>query len=283
MSHPLLGNIEEVNGGFTAHVLIDLVVNDPAKGTGYEISLDKSTFKIENEYYNELYEKGVICPVLKVVCDNTLLSMCVNGFESVFVREEKLDKLIKAECCFAAVKKFTFNPKKESVNSFFIGESTIEKGYIMSTKKTTRVNLKQGFSGGQSELVRFQHDSSLSDEFEIEWGGADVDGKILVKVKNKEFVEGVKETLNKPESKKLALNSFLGPVLIAAIGRLGNDEEDCFWAEELRRLVGYVEEEKHRYKEEDFCMNKYNQVVNSEKGVIADALNQLRVLLNNDE
>ena len=75
----------------------------------------------------------------------------------------------------------------------------------------------------------------------------------------------------------------MGPVLIAAIGLLGNEEEGVFWAEELKRAVGYVEAEKNQYQSVDFCMNKYNQVVNSEKGVIADALNQLRVLLNNDE
>lgn len=283
MSHPLLGNINEVSGGVIADVLISQV-NDPSEGKeGFRIGIDEGTFKIDNEYYYELYKEGLICPVLKVICKNTLLSISVDGFESVFVRQSELDKLIIVECYLVAAESFKFNPKKGVVNDFFLGESDIDKGYVMSTKKTTRIDLVQFFGGGQSELVRFQHVSSLSNDFEIEWGGADVDGKILVKVKDKEVVEGVKETLNKPESKKIALNSFLGPVLIEAIGLLGSDEEGVFWAEELKRAVGYVEEDKNRYQYMDFCMNKYNQMVKSESGVIGDALNQLKALINNDE
>ena len=283
MSHPLLGNINEVSGEVITDVIISQI-NEYAQGkVGFEISIDESTFKIGNEYYNELFNEGLICPALKVVCKNTLLSISVNGFEKVFISQSELDKLIIIECYLAAAESFKFNPKKGTVNDFFLGESDIEKGYVMSTKKTTRIDLIQFFGGGQSELVRFQHVSSLSSEFEIDWAGADVDGKILVKVKDKEIVEGVKETLNKPESKKIALNSFLGPILIAAIGLLGDEEEGVFWAEELKRAVGYVEEEKALYKEMDFCMNKYNQMVKSESGVVGDALNQLKALINNDE
>ena len=135
MSHPLLGNINEVSGGVITDVVISQI-NDSAGGKeGFEISIDESTFKIDNEYYNELFKEGLICPALKVVCKNTLLSISVDGFEKVFIGQNELDKLIIVECYLAAAESFRFNPRKGVVNDFFLGESDIEKGYVMSTKK----------------------------------------------------------------------------------------------------------------------------------------------------
>jgi hypothetical protein len=278
MSHPLLGNTNEVSGGFTAEIKV------AAKGgEGFEIGFDESTFKIDNEYYSELYKDGALCPAIKITCKNTLLSVSIDGFNSEFISQDKLDKLIEVEYYLAAAKSFKFNPKKGSVNDFFMGETDIEKGYIMSRKQTKRVHLEQFFGAAEEKLIRLQHDNSLDNEFEVDWGSTDVDGKILVNIKDKRLVEGLKETMKKHESKYVAKNSFLGPILIYAIGSLGDDNGGVFWAEELKRRVGYVEDEKERYKDLGFCMNRYNKMIRSEKGIISDALNQLKSLLNNDE
>ena len=180
MSHPLLGNTNEVSGDFTAEIKVAAIGRE-----GFEIGFDESTFKIDNEYYSELYRDGAICPVMKITCKNTLLSVSVDGFNRELISSDKLDKLIGVEFYLAAAKSFKFNPKKGSVNDFFMGETDIEKGYIMSIKRTRRIHLEQFFGAGEAELIRLQHKSSLDNEFEVEWGGTDVDGKILVNIKDK--------------------------------------------------------------------------------------------------
>ena len=81
----------------------------------------------------------------------------------------------------------------------------------------------------KDSILNFELDVNMEDEIKVEYEKADK--YIWVRIKNKEFFDGLDRMLTQKNLKPLAVNSFFGPIFIDAIRRISDDENQLLYSD----------------------------------------------------
>jgi hypothetical protein len=257
MSYPRIGNQLEVNGDFE----ISFDYKEQLAGfdtTSFVVQPNQESFKINNDYYSQLFDEGKICLYWSIYCKTSFLFQEYTNFEKTEIPVSKMGEVVEINYYLIANENFEFNPPEGSVNSFFSSKVNIDKGCILSVdNRKNKINLKIIDHGVKSSILNFELDVKMTDEIKVEYEQADK--YIWVKIKNKEFFNGLDRMLSHKNLKPLAVNSFFGPIFIDAIRRLSNDNNQLTWMEDLKRIIEFDESNKDLYADFDYALKVYNE------------------------
>lgn len=254
MSHPILGNKNEVNGDFSIDFDWSLFIDE--NQSQIRIKPIEDSLVISNDYYKKLFETKKIFLSWNVADSKTFFLKSSSGFSELVFRDTKIGGLFEINCNLCSSEKFIFDPPKGSVNDFYLGKSIIEKGCILSINQKIKVPLKSINIGGASSILKFKFDNKIKTDYEIDFEG-NTDGKILIKIKDNNFVELLRQMLRKKKINNLVLNNFFSSIFIEAI-RLLNETDDVKWKEELKSMIDYDSNKSENYKEFNFAFLEYN-------------------------
>ena len=110
--------------------------------------------------------------------------------------------------------------------------------------------------GGNETFSVTSKTIGINRNYEIDFEG-NTDGKILIKIKDNNFVELLRQMLRKKRINNLVLNNFFSSIFIEAI-RLLNETDDVKWKEELKSMIDYDSNKSESYKEFNFAFLEYN-------------------------
>lgn len=257
MSYPRIGNQLEVNGDFE----VSFDYKEQFSGndtTSFIVQPNQESFKINNDYYNHLFNQGKISLYWSIYCSSSFLFQEYKNFQKTEIPVSKMGEVVEINYYLVANENFQFNPPEGSVNSFFSNKVNIEKGCILSVDdRKNKVKLKIIDHGVKSSILNFELDVKMKDDIKVEFEQADK--YIWVKIKNKKFFDDLDRMLSRKNLKPLAINSFFGPIFIDAIRRLSNDENQLTWMEDLKRIIDFDESNKDLYDDFDYALKIYNE------------------------
>ena len=168
MSYPRLGNALEASGDFSIEFDWERIFENGAEW--YKISPNKELFKIDNNYYKQLFNKDKIALYWSVFCSKTFYFSSHKNFEQIKISATKIGGAFDINYYLIADKEFQFSPNEGEVNSFFAGVYEIKKGTILSVDNRKKV-IKPNISdlGSSSSIVKFKLLKNLDKEFKVEF------------------------------------------------------------------------------------------------------------------
>ena len=256
MSYPRIGNNLEVNGDF--EVSFDYKELTGEKNSFFIVEPNEDSFQIKNDYYDRLYKEGKISLYWSVYCSTSFLFQEYLNFQTTKIPISEMGEIVEINYYLIANERFEFNPPEGSVNSFYLNKVNIDKGCVLSVDdRKTRIKLKVIDHGVRSSILNFELDVNMEDEIKVEYEKADK--YIWVRIKNKEFFDGLDRMLTQKNLKPLAVNSFFGPIFIDAIRRISDDENQLTWMEDLKNMIDFDEDNKELYSEFEYALKIYNE------------------------
>ena len=126
MSHPIIGNPNEVNGDFFLRFHNPTIQIQESKSF-YIIKPDQDSFEIENTYFKKLFDENKIIISWSIYSSKTFFQISSTNFKEVKFNTERISGSFEVSFCLCANKDFVFDPPKESVNSFFTKGNTTSK------------------------------------------------------------------------------------------------------------------------------------------------------------
>lgn len=273
MSHPIIGNPNEVNGDFF------LEFHDPnlhvkKENSFYIIRPNPESFVIENEYFKQLFDEKKIILSWKIYSSKTFFNVSSQNFKEVKFSTNKISGSFEISFCLCANQDFEFNPPKGAVNSFFEGKTKIDKGCIISKETKFRINPNIVNRGGISSILEFRYMDELDKEFDVRYN--DNSGRIVVYIKDKSFYNILNSLTTKKQTKKIAINSFFSSIIIEAIRLLSTDEH-FDWADDLKAVIDFDDDNKEFYSEFDNAINVYDEKFGND-GFLRNSIFQINKL-----
>ena len=275
MSHPIIGNTNEVKGNFFLEfneAKIEIFEGE----SYYIIKPNEDTFKIENEYYQKLFDENKIILSWKIYSSKTFFQMTSINFNELKFNTNRISGSFEVSFCLCANSDFEFDPPKGSVNSFFEGKNIISKGCIISKETRFRINPNIVNRGGISSILEFRHIEHLDKEYDVRYG--DPSGRIVVNIKDKSFFNILNRLTSKRQTKKIAINSFFSSVIVEAIRLLANEDDYYHWADDLKAVIDFDEENIESYDEFDKALNTYNEKF-GENGFLKNSIIEINNLI----
>lgn len=229
MSHPIIGNNKEVFGTYEcpAHVVSKLDLGQ------VEFSIPKDEFNIEHDYFKSLYEEGKITPILEIKDGATFLSKKFEGFGPHSIDMRKFGGVVDISTYLAVKEDFDFDPPKGSVDEFFLGITTIKKGYKLSVPIVKKWKPSFINSKALNAPISYILDDSAGNSYNIEWTNAQIEIKVGGDVHRK-----LEKLLKSKPTKSIVINAFFGHILIEAIRIMAlSDHIDLQWSKLLQEKL----------------------------------------------
>ena len=255
MSIPKFGISEEVKGRFDCEVVYHLLDEVIRFSIG-------DTLIFENQYYQNLYEKGKIELVLSVDCFNAYKE------DKVCIREEKyLDYPIKdvggkftVTIYFIAKENFKLDTQNEFFDEFFNETYAILKGQIVSKVVTRYIDIQTTSTYTSAKLLELVHDLNQDEAFIFRLAQqspiVSVKSDDLYykydKLRNSKRMKGIKELVD---------SILLGPVYVELIRVLIEDRlegENYEWAESIALALGFSSLDELRKELEEVELDPEN-------------------------
>lgn len=229
MSHPIIGNDKEVFGTYEcpAHV-----VSKPGLGL-VEFSIPKDEFNIDNDYFESLYTNGKITPTLEVKDGATFLSKKFEGFGPHTIDMKRFGGVVDISTYLAVKEDFDFDPPEGSVDEFFLGKTTIKKGYKLSVPIVTKWKPSFINSKALSAPISYILDDNASNNYNIDWSNAQIQIKV-----GRDVYKRLQKLLKSTATKSVVINAFFGHILIEAIQTMmDSDFQDLQWSKLLQEKL----------------------------------------------
>lgn len=230
MSHPIIGNDKEVFGTYEcpAHV-----ISIPERSL-VEFSILKDKFNIGHDYFESLYKGGKITPTLEVKDGATFLLKKFVGFGPHSIDMRRFGGVVDISTYLAADKDFDFDPPEGSVDGFFLGKTTIKKGYKLSVPIVKKWRPSFINSKALSAPISYITDDSAGNNYNIEWTNSQIEIKVGGDVHRK-----LEKLLKSNPTKSVVINAFFGHILIEAIRIMAqSDHIDLQWSKLLQEKLG---------------------------------------------
>ena len=256
MSHPIIGNPNEVNGDFFLRFHNPRIEIQESKSF-YIIKPDQDSFEIENTYFKKLFDENKIILSWSIYSSKTFFQISSTNFKEVKFNTERISGSFEVSFCLCANKDFVFDPPKESVNSFFEGKTNINKGCILSKEIKFTINPSIVNRGGISSILEFRYKKELDNEYSVRY--SDPSGRIVVYIKDRTFFSVLNNLTTKKHTKKIAINSFFCSIIVEAIRLLSKDDEEYDWSSDLKAVIEFNDDNKEYYLDFDNALNVYNE------------------------
>jgi len=275
MSHPIIGNPNEVNGDFFLKFHNPKIEIQEGKSF-YIIKPDQDSFEIENTYFKKLFNENKIILTWRIYSSKTFYQNSSTNFKEIRFNTKRISGSFEVSFCLCANKDFVFDPPKETVNSFFEGKTNINKGCILSKETKFTINPSIVNRGGISSILEFRYKKELDNEYSVRY--SDPSGRIVVYIKDRTFFNVLNSLTTKKHTKKIAINSFFCSIIVEAIRLLSNDDEEYEWSDDLKAVIEFNDENKESYSDFNNALNVYNEMF-GEDGFLKNSILEINKLI----
>lgn len=275
MSHPIIGNENEVNGDFFLEFHPPEIELKNGKSF-YIIKPNIESFEIENSYFKKLFDQKKIIISWQVYSSKTFFQKSSTNFDEVRFSTEKISGPFEVSFFLCANVDFVFDPPKDSVNSFFSVKTKVDKGCILSRQTKFRITPNIVDKGGISSILEFVYKKDLDDEYVVDFYSHT--GRIVVYLRDKSFYNVLNSLTSKKLTKKIAINSFFSSIIVRAIMLLGNDDEEFLWSDDLKAIIEFDDEMKESYKDFNKALNIYDEKFD-EDGFLKNSIIEINKLI----
>ena len=239
MSIPKIGIEDEAIGIFECEILNPDLENEE----NLIFKADMNSFKLENKYYEKLYQESTIDLILSVDCFNVYKELKTSIKEKQYVEFPRKDAGGKfvISIYFIATKDFILDTRNENFNSFYNEEYKISKGQIVSKVITRHVDIDLTSTSSSFKFLTVNKNPDIEDDFEIKL--EDEFPELSIKSEDTFFdYDTLRSSSRLKGINKITDAILLGPLFIELIRIIIEDRlegEKYEWAEVMAKKMGF--------------------------------------------
>ena len=240
MSIPKIGNNDEAIGVFECDILNPNLNND--ENQIFEVYMN--SFKLENKYYEKLYEDSTIDLILSVDCFNVYKELKTSVKKKKYLEFPRKDAGGKfvISIYFVATKDFILDTKNDYFDAFYNEQYKISKGQIISKVITRHVDIDLTSTSSSFKFLSVNKNPEIEEDFKISL--MDEFPQLSIKSEDTFFEYDKLRTSRRFKGiDKITDAILLGPLFIELIRIIIEDRlegSNFNWAEVMAKKMGYT-------------------------------------------